>query len=122
MAFSDPQSVTIGTAPGTVSVPRTGSGVGTGIFLSNDTTVKLSIANTYGKRTRRVARIDFSKIAPDPLISANNIKYTSAVYLVVDQPLTGFSVAELKDIITGLTTWLTASTGAHITQLLGGEN
>jgi len=122
MAFSDPQSVTIGTTPGTVSLPRTGSGIGTGTFLTNDTTVKLTVSNAYGKRTRRVARIDFSKIAPDPLISANNIKYGTAVYLVVDQPLTGFSTAEMKDIVTGLCTWLTASTGANITKLVGGEN
>jgi hypothetical protein len=121
MAFSDPQSVTV-TSGGATSVPRTGSAAGAGTFLSNDGTVKLSVANTYGKRTRRVARIDLSKIAPDPLISSNNIKYTGSVYLVVDQPLTGFSVAELQTLVTGLTSWLTASSGAHITQLLGGEN
>lgn len=122
MAFSDPQSVTIGTTPGAVSLPRTGNGIGVGIFQSNDTTVKLTVSNTYGKRTRRVARVDFSKIAADPLVSANNIKYSTSVYLVVDQPITGFSTAEMKDIITGLSTWLTASSGAHITQLVGGEN
>lgn len=122
LAFSDPQSVTIGTTPGAVSLPRTANGNGSGVFDSNDGTVELSVANSYGKRTRRTARLDFSKIAPDPLIAANNIKYSSSVYIVVDQPITGFSVAEMKDIVTGLTTWLTASSGAHITQLLGGEN
>jgi hypothetical protein len=122
MAFSDPQSVTIGSTPGTVSLPRTASSVGGGVFDSNDGTVELSVANSYGKRTRRTARINLSKIAPDPLISSNNIKYSSSVYVVVDAPVTGFTVAELKDLMTGLTTWLTASSGAHITQLLGGEN
>jgi len=120
--FSDPQSVTIGTTIGTVSLPRTGAGSGTGVFDSNDGTVELSVANSYGKRTRRTARINLSKIAADPLISSNNIKYSTSCYLVVDAPITGFTVAELKDLVTGLTTWLTASTGAHITQLLGGEN
>lgn len=122
MAFSDPQSVTIGTTPGAVSLPRTASNSGAGGFTSNDGNVQLSVANSYGKRTRRTARLDLSKIAADPLISANNIKYSTSVYIVVDQPITGFSVAEMKDLITSLATWLTASSGAHITQLVGGEN
>jgi len=122
MAFSDPQSVTIGTTPGTVSVPRTSQGINQGAFTSNDGTVGLSVAHSYGKRTRRTARVDLSKIAPDPLISSNNIKYGASAYLVIDQPVTGFSAAEIKDLVTSLTTWLTASSGAHITQLAGGEN
>jgi len=122
MAYSDPQSITIGSTPGTVSLPRTGSGVGLGTFQSNDTTVKLTVSNAYGKRTRRVARVDFSKIAPDPLISTNSIKYTTSAYLVLDQPATGFSTAEMVAITTGLATWLTASSGANITKLVGGEN
>jgi hypothetical protein len=122
MAFSDPQSVTIGTTPGAVSLPRTSNGVNTGGFTANDASVALNIAHAYGKRTRRTARIDYSKIAPDPLISANNIKYSASCYVVVDQPVTGFSAGEIKDLATALSTWLTASSGAHITQLAGGEN
>lgn len=45
-----------------------------------------------------------------------------STYLVVDTPVTGYTVAEAKQIVDALTAYLTASTGARVTQLLGGEN
>lgn len=120
MAFSDPQSVTIsGTAN---SLPRVSSGVNSGGFLSNDGNVALSVSHSYGKRTRRVLKLDTSKIAPDPLISSQNIKFSMSAYLVVDTPVTGYTVAEAKAVVDALVAYLSASTGARVTQLLGGEN
>jgi len=120
MAFSDPQTVTINAVAQVL--PRTSNGVNTGSFTKDDGNVKLNVSHTYNKRTRRQARIDFSKIAADPLISAQNIKYSMSAYLVVDVPITGFTVAEAKQVIDGFAAWLTASSGANITKLLGGEN
>ncbi len=120
MAFSDPQSVTIGGT--TTSLPRVSSGENTGSFQSNDGTVRLSVANQYGKRTRRTIRLEHSKIAADPLISSTNIKHSATVYMVVDTPITGYTVAEAKAIVDGLMGVLTASSGAATTKLLGGEN
>lgn len=120
MAFTDPQTVTINAVAQTC--PRTSSGVNAGVFTKDDGNVKLSVSHQYGKRTRRTARLDFSKIAADPLISAQNIKYSMSAYLVVDVPVTGFTVAEAKQIVDALTLYLTASSGAKVTQLLGGEN
>lgn len=122
MAFADPQSVTIGTVPGAVSLPRTGSGTSSGIFTSNDGTAKMSVSHTYGNRTRRVARLDFSKITTDPLTSGNNIAVGMSAYLVVDVPLAGFSVSEQTDVVKGLLGNLSASTYAAVTKLLGGES
>lgn len=120
MAFSDPQTVTINAVAQTL--PRTGfPGPTAGAFTKDDGTVKLGISHNYGKRTRRTARLDFSKIAADPLISAQSIKYSMSAYLVVDTPITGFTVAEAKLIVDSLVAYLSASTGAKITQLLGGE-
>jgi hypothetical protein len=46
-----------------------------------------------------------------------------STYLVVDLPAAGgYTVAEAKLIVDGLTAYLTASSGAKVTQLLGGEN
>lgn len=120
MSFSDPQSVDVGA--GAVSLPRVGSGLGEGTFTSNDGLVKLSIKNAYGKRTRRTIRLDVDKIAADPLISAQNIRYSMSAYLVIDTPLTGFTVAQAQDVVEGLTGLLSASSGAALTKLLGGEN
>lgn len=120
MAFTDPQSVTINAIAN--SLPRISSGVNLGVFQKDDGNVKLSVSHTYAKRTRRVVRLDFAKIAADPLIAAQSIKYSMSAYVVVDLPVTGFTVAEAKQVIDGLTLYLTASTGARVTQLLGGEN
>jgi hypothetical protein len=120
MAFSDPQTVTINAVAQTL--PRVSSGINAGTFSKDDGNVKMNISHQYGKRTRRTARLDFSKIAADPLVSAQNIKYSMSAYLVVDTPVTGFTVVEAKQIVDALTAYLTASTGARVTQLLGGEN
>lgn len=118
--FADPQSVTINAVAN--SLPRTSAGVNLGAFTKDDGNVKLSVQHTYAKRTRRLARLDFSKIAADPLISAQNIKYSMSAYLVIDTPVTGFTVAEAKQIVDALTLWLTTSSGANVTKILGGES
>jgi len=119
MAFADPQSITVNAVA--ISLPRTGSGINTGTFTSADGNTKLTVSNQYGKRTRRSLRFDLTKIAADPLISAQNIRYSMSANLVVDLPVTGFTVAEAKLLLDGMMTYLTASTGAKLTQLLGGE-
>lgn len=119
MAFSDPQSITINAIA--KSLPRVSSGVNSGAFQKDDQEVKLSVSHAYNKRTRRVIRVDHKKIAPDPFTS-DNTEYTANVYLVVDQPVNGYTVAELKQLVDGFTAYLTASSGARVTQLLGGEN
>lgn len=120
MAYTDPQSVTINAVAQTLA--RTSSGVNAGIFRKDDGTVILSFAHSYAKRTRRTVRIDFTKIAADPLISAQSIRYSMSAYLVIDQPITGFTVAEAKQIVDALTLYLTTSSGANVTKLLGGES
>ncbi len=120
MAFADPQTVTINAIANTL--PRTSSGVDSGAFSKDDSTVKLSVSHQYGKRTRRVIRLDHSKIAADPLMASVNVRLSASVYLVADLPTTGYTVAEAKQIVDGLTAYLTASSGARTTQLLGGEN
>lgn len=116
MAFADPQTINA------ISCPRTSSGVNTGAFTSADGNSKFTVSHAYGKRTRRTARYDFSKIAADPLVSAQNIKYSMSAYVVVDTPITGFTVAEATTVCAALFTLLTASTNAKLIQLLGGEN
>lgn len=118
--LADPQSVTINAVAKTL--PAVSRGQNQSVYQKDDGTVKLSVSHAYGKRTRRTVRIDFSKIAADPLISAQNIKYSMSTYLVIDQPITGFSVTEAKQIVDALTEYLTASSGAKVTSVLGGES
>lgn len=120
MSFSDPQSVTINAVAQTL--PRISSGPNNGVFSKDDGTVKLSVSHSYGKRTRRTIRIDHSKVSADPFLPATNVKQSMSTYIVVDVPVAGYSIVEQKQIVDALTGYLTATSGAQVTKLLGGEN
>lgn len=119
MAFADPQSVTIG---GTAtSLPRTFFEGTEGRFTDANGNVSLRVAQSYGKRTRRLIRLDQKKVSADPLNPNINVPSSMSVQLVVDTPVQGFTVAEQKALVDALVAYLGASTGARVTQLLGGE-
>jgi hypothetical protein len=120
MAFADPQSVTINAVP--ISLARTSSGNLSGAFTKDDGLVGLSISHKVGKRNRRVIKLTHSKVAADPLLAGVNVKASTSVHLVVDSPETGYSIAEVKQIVDGLTAYLTASSGANVTKILGSES
>lgn len=120
MAFSDPQSVTINAVAQTLA--RVSNGVNSGAFSKDDGTVALNVSHAYAKRTRRSIRLDHHKIAADPFQTAVNRTVAMSVYMVVDTPTDGYTVAEQKQIVDALTAYLTASSGANVTKLLGGEN
>lgn len=119
MAFADPQSVTINAVAN--SLPRTGIGASSGTFTKDDGTVKLTVSHQPSKgRVRRMVRLDHSKIATD-VFTSDNVRYTASVWLVADVPVNGYTIAEQKQIVDALTAYLTASSGARATQLLGAE-
>jgi len=120
MSFTDPQSVTIsGTA---ISLPRVSSGAGTGQFTSADQNTSLIIANQYGSRIRRTIRLNVQKIAAAPYNPAVNSLFSMSAYLVVDVPTVGYITTDQFAVVAGLTKYLTDTSGARVTQLLGGEN
>jgi len=120
MSYADPQ--TISAIAGVTSLPRTGSGPTNGSFTSADGTVKLDVSHAYGKRTRRQVRLIQNKVSADPLVPTNSVRNSMTAYVVVDTPVNGFTVAEAKIVVDALVAYLTASSGAKVTQLLGGEN
>lgn len=117
--LTDPQSVTINAIAN--SLPRTTAGVDSGNFTKDDGNIKLSVKHTYGSRFRRLIRLDNRKIASDPLSTGYNKEYSMACYLVIDVPSVGYSLTEQKQIVDGLVGWLSASTGANLAKVLGGE-
>jgi hypothetical protein len=121
MSFADPQSVTINAVA--QSMPRVSSGDNSGTFQKDDGTYRLKVSHQYGKRTRRTIRLDANKIAANPFDTSLNQQVSMSVYLVVDVPANGqgYTITETKQIVDGLTAYLTASSGAKVTQLLGGE-
>ncbi len=118
--LADPQSVTVNAVA--QSMPRVSSGTNRGSFQKDDETYSLTISHEYGKKTRRLVRLDNRKVAPDPLFPAQNTYYTAGVYLVVEEPPVGYTNAELKLIVDGFLAYLSASSGANVTKILGGES
>jgi hypothetical protein len=120
MSFSDPQSVTVNAVA--QSMPRTGSGIGVGTFATADGAFALAVKHSKGKRNRAEIRLTQTKTTTDPLLPSQNVVVSMSVYTVVDTPLNGFSITEAKYVADALYAYLTASSGAKVTQLLGGES
>lgn len=124
MALADPQSITI--AGVTTSLPRVSTGDGRSTYQSGDGLIHMTLSSNYGKRTRRVARVDVTKISADPFIPSTNVELGSSVYVVWDTPKVGFTSTELLNIWNGLQVNLDATVGGVdfkvAKQLLGGES
>jgi hypothetical protein len=120
MALADPQTVTISAA--TTSLPRVSVDETESEYLSADGLIKLTASHSYGKRTRRLVRIDHAKMTSDPFVPAENVKVGMAVYSVFDLPPAGYTAAEALAVWVGFNAQLTASSNAVITKILGGES
>jgi len=120
MSFADPQTITINAV--TDSLPRVSVGKGESEYLSDDGLISLKASNAYGRRTRRVIRVDHSKITADPFLPANNVKVGMSVYTVFDLPVVGYSATEAYQVYDGFRDQLGASSDVLITKLLGGES
>jgi hypothetical protein len=122
VAFADPQSVTIGTTPGAVSLPRVNAGSDIGQFRNYDSKTVLTVGSTYNRRTRHTARLQFGKVVTDPLVATTNVLAEGSVTVTVDVPPSGFSATEQKELAKALLTFLTASSDAALIKLIAGEN
>lgn len=125
MALSDPIAITIGSL---TSFPKTGvlpSGHGSEYTDYGDPgeNGKLTFSHQYGKRTRRVARVDYSWISSDILLPDVNKQWSQSLYVVADEPaiqVTG--MLPTKDIYTALHGFLSASTYAQFDKWAVGES
>lgn len=122
MSYADPQTVTVATVASTL--PRTSSGTNSGVFTTGDGTTKLTVSHQYGNRNRRTIRLDFSKIAPNPLVSTQNVGRSGSVYAVADFPTDGFTNTEIADRLVALADYIKSGTGATsvVNKFVGGEN
>jgi hypothetical protein len=117
--FSDPQSVTVSGSAKTLN--RLNSTPNGSEFSTADRAYKASITHTYGRRHRHTLRLQSDTLVANPLVSGQNINQSMSVYLTVDVP-PGYDTATAKAVVDGLIANLSASTGANITKLVGGES
>ncbi|DAD51732.1 TPA_asm: coat protein [ssRNA phage Zoerhiza.4_17] len=120
MSFTDPQTVTISGV--TTPLPRVSVGENKSEYLSGDGTITLTASHDYGKRIRRMVRIDTSKISADVFEPSENVKQSMSCYMLFDLPTVGYTPAEALAVFSGLIAQLTASSNALVTKLLGGES
>nr|UJQ85018.1 MAG: hypothetical protein 2 [Leviviridae sp.] len=118
--FADP-TITINAVA--QNLKRTGMGPNSGSFITNDGTHKLAISHQLGSVNQRMIRLDRVQTVANPLSTGEFFEAPDAVWLVSRTPRVGaLTVTQEKQLIDGFLAFLTASSGAAITQLLGGES
>jgi hypothetical protein len=117
--FSDPQTVTVSGVAKTLN--RTGSTENGGKFATADRSRQLNVIHTYGKRTRHTVSLKTDTLVANPLVAGQNINQSMTVYLTVDFPA-GYDAATAKAEVDGFLSNLTATSGANLPKLLGGES
>lgn len=117
--FVDPQTVTIDTVAN--SLPRVSTGDRTATYSNGDDTLSLTVSHVASNkgRVRRMVRLDFTEISADPFLPTQNVQVSGSCYLVIDEPPTGFTDAELLAKVKGLRDWLN---DANVTKVLAGES
>lgn len=124
MALADPQSVTYdGTA---YSLGRISSGLNSGSYQAFGTNLELdmNVSHQYGKRTRRVARLDLKTIQSSPLATGISIPQSHSCYVVLDTAADFgiYDPATAAKLVNALSKWLTDSTNANALNLAKGLN
>jgi hypothetical protein len=116
MTLGATQSIVIGSD--TISAPRTSTGNNQTTYMSSDGDLKLTIAHTYGKRTRRLVRIQLDKFVPNPYNPAVNIVVSSSARITLDVPPGTVTNTEGADLLKALCDFAEANRVA----VSGGEN
>ncbi len=120
MAFTDPVTLTVG---GVAKVlPRVGVGDFNSRYQIADGTLKFSAGTTYGRRTRSIARVDYSTLVSSPEIPSTNNPVSMSAYLIVDRNAVGLTQNNLNQYSLALLDYLSASSGANLALLLSGQS
>lgn len=125
MAYADPQSVTYNAVA--QSLARVSSGVNSGRFYvagAAGSDFSLELSHQYGKRTRRMARLNVGLVNANPFATGISAYESTSAYLVLDTPATNGIVDPAVAVLSvnALTGWLTASSNANALKLCQGQN
>lgn len=117
--FTDPQTLTVSGVAKTLN--RTGVSTDGANYATADRALQMSIAHSYGRRTRHVIKLKSDTLVANPLVAGQNITQSMSVALTVDVP-NGYDAATAKAVVDSLIASLSATSGASITKILGGES
>jgi hypothetical protein len=100
--FTDPQTVTINAAAKVM--PRVEQVGKSALYQLADETFKLRISHQPARdRVRSMVRLDQGLVVENPLTEVNDLE-TAGIYVVLDRPLQGFTLAQLEYMRAGLFT------------------
>lgn len=115
--LTSPQSLTVNTVAKTLN--KVSDGENWSLYRTDDGEFDFKVSHQETpKRSRRMARLDQTKIAADPLTAVNAYQ-KAGVYIVFDEPQFGYTDAEIEDLVEALTGWLTS---ANILAVLAGRH
>jgi len=118
--FADP-TITVNAVA--QALKRTSMGANSGAFTTNDGSHKLAISHSLGNVNQRMIRLDRVQTVANPLTTGEYFEASDSVWLVSRTPRVGvLTVVQQKNLVDGFLAYLAASSGAAITQLLGGES
>ncbi len=117
--LADPTITVSGSAK---SLKRTGMSDNSGTFSESNGDYKLLVKHSYGKRNRHAVSLVNTKVTPDPLTSGSSFLASMTTSFAADVPPVGYTVAEMAAQVAALGAYLTASSAAIATQILGGES
>jgi len=118
--FADP-TITVNAVA--QALKRTGITSSQGKFRTADGLFNLTVGQQAGKNFQQsLIRLDRQQNVADPFTTGDFLLATDSVWIVTRGPNPGLvSVPTRKQLWDGLQTYLTASSGAAFTSLLGGE-
>lgn len=107
-----------------VTAPRVSTGAFNSVYETSDGLNKLTLSTTESNsnRKRHLVRIDVEKLTTNIYEETKKQAVSMSVYLVVDRPVNGYSVAEAQALVKGLVGLLSASTYSLTEKVLGGES
>jgi hypothetical protein len=137
--LSDPQSFAVTStnfisSPGNLSLPAISRLDQASRYEKSDLaqdpaaqTFGLSVSHTISNkgRKRSVVRVDVAGLVANAIVGTGSLPSSGSVYLVFDRPIEqqdGLSHDDYVDIVTGLVTWLSASSYAKTQSVLNGES
>jgi hypothetical protein len=116
MALADPQSFDSATLNLIKPEPTRST------YATADGTERFIVSYQEDKqKTRYLVRGEKDVIATDPITGAS-VKKTLSAYMVIDQPVYGFTDTEAKDFALAIGTWLSASSAANLVKVLGNQH
>lgn len=103
------------------SLNLTGTGPDTASYATADRAFRLLVSHSYGRKVRRVIQMQHDNLVANPLISGQFVNSNVKVHLVIESPV-GYDATVLKQDVDGFLASLTASSGAVVAKIIGGES